>query len=52
MWSYILSAMKRQWHKRVQSYKTKEYLSGTVIDILGEELKKLYLEWKQIGLVN
>ena len=26
--------------QRVQSYKTKEYLSGTVIDILGEELKK------------
>ncbi len=26
--------------KKVQNYKTKEFVSGTVIDILGEELKK------------
>ena len=31
---------EKEMTKRVQSYETKEYLSGTVIDILGEEIKK------------
>lgn len=31
---------EKEMSKKVQSYKTKEYLSGTVLDILGEEIKK------------
>lgn len=31
---------EKEMSKKVQSYETKEYLSGTVLDILGEEIKK------------
>ena len=31
---------EKEMNKKVQSYETKEYLSGTVLDILGEEIKK------------
>lgn len=31
---------EKEMSKKVQSYETNEYLSGTVLDILGEEIKK------------
>lgn len=42
---------EKEMTKKVQSYKTKEILSGTIIDILGEELKKTLagLETNWIG---
>ena len=32
---------EKEMTKKVQSYKTKQYISGTVIDIIGEEIKKI-----------